>query len=75
MVHEPKHKSLSIPVAPLLEFGNPVPQMALSQKISNDQWKRKDDKYKKSLNYALNEQGNVKAPIEEGLGTGGREKN
>lgn len=32
-------------------------------------------KYKWSLNYALNEQGNVKAPIEEGLGTGGKEKN
>lgn len=32
-------------------------------------------KYKQSLNYALNEQGNVKVPIEEGLGSGGREKN
>lgn len=31
-------------------------------------------KYKQSLNYALNEQGNVKVPIEEGLGSGGREK-
>ena len=46
LAREAKHRSLSIPVVLLLGLGNLAPQMALSQKISNDQWKGKGDKYK-----------------------------
>lgn len=33
-------------MAPLPGLGKPIPRMALSQKISNDQWKGKDDEAK-----------------------------